>query len=259
MDTVEGNFILDTGCPNLVLNLTYFRQYNVSNVDDEERTGMTGTIASVQKTMVRQLRFGSSNYYRIDADLVNLGHIENSKGIKVLGLLGMSLLTRYCMIIDFQANLIHFRELNRKQAATYMHPLMADTSSYYSIPLEIINDKVIIRSQLAGKKLKMVIDSGSETNIMDSRLPDKIYENISVTGKIFLRGVGSRKVEALQGDMSALMIGNRRVNTLPVVIANLERTCFSHGGCADGILGFDFLSMQKIGFNFVSRQMYIWK
>src|SRR5688572_18242942 len=29
-DTTTGNFILDTGCPHLVLNLTYFRHYNAT-------------------------------------------------------------------------------------------------------------------------------------------------------------------------------------------------------------------------------------
>jgi hypothetical protein len=35
--------------------------------------------------------------------------------------------------------------------------------------------------------------------------------------------------------------------------------CDSYNNCLDGMLGFDFLSLHKIGFNFVNRKMYIWK
>jgi hypothetical protein len=74
-----------------------------------------------------------------------------------------------------------------------------------------------------------------------------------------LTGIGDKKVEALRGNLSGLTIGGQRVENLPVLITNLEKTCFSYGGCVDGVLGFDFLSLKKIGFNFVKRKMYIWK
>jgi len=46
---------------------------------------------------------------------------------------------------------------------------------------------------------------------------------------------------------------------MPFIITNLEKTCLADASCIDGILGFDFLSLHKIGFNFVKNKMYIWK
>ena len=74
-----------------------------------------------------------------------------------------------------------------------------------------------------------------------------------------LAGSGAQKVEALYGDMKNMKIGNLDIATLPVLVTNLEKMCFSYNQCLDGMLGFDFLSMHKIGFNFVTRKMYIWK
>src|SRR5215207_700895 len=37
VDTTEGNFILDTGAPHLVLNLTYFRDYPITTRADEDQ------------------------------------------------------------------------------------------------------------------------------------------------------------------------------------------------------------------------------
>jgi hypothetical protein len=105
----------------------------------------------------------------------------------------------------------------------------------------------------------LVIDCAAESNVLDSRLPDKIFDHVVITRRVLLAGAGNKKVEALYGDLKDMKIGDQEIGTLPVLITNLENTCFSGTGCIDGILGFDFLSLHKIGFNFVNRKMYIWK
>ena len=72
-------------------------------------------------------------------------------------------------------------------------------------------------------------------------------------------GPGDKKIDAFYGNLGTIKMGNLDVINLPITITNLEYTCFSFGGCVDGVLGFDFLSMHKVGFNFVNRKMYIWK
>src|ERR1043166_9117166 len=57
-DTIEGNFILDTGSPYLVLNLPYFRDYPSELSTDEEQSGMNGAAGEVLQTIVRQFSFG---------------------------------------------------------------------------------------------------------------------------------------------------------------------------------------------------------
>jgi len=105
----------------------------------------------------------------------------------------------------------------------------------------------------------LIIDCAAESNILDSRLPNKVFENITITRRVKLAGPGNKTVDALSGSLSKMKIGHFDINNLPVTITNLENTCFSYGGCVDGVLGFDFLSLHKIGFNFVKRKMYIWK
>lgn len=256
-DSIEGSFVLDTGCPHLVLNLTYFRDYPVHA--GEERTGATGAGFSASRTHVADFGIGPFHQYRLEADLANLGNIENSKGVRILGLIGMELLTGFEMIIDYEKNLIYLQRVNRKLALASRHPMLADTSQYNIVPITITDSRIMVQTVLAGKKVKLIIDSGAETNLLDSRLPDKVFEQVSVTGRTTLNGAGNARIEVLKGDLRSLVIGARTVESLPILITNLEKTCFSYGGCVDGILGFDFLSLKKIGFNFVTGKMYIWK
>ena len=259
VDSTEGNFILDTGCPGLVLNITYFRNYTRIAESDAENDGITGSFGMAEHTMVKDFQFGSIRQYNVKGDLVSLGNIENSKGVKVLGLVGMRFLKDCEMIIDFEKNQIHFHIISKKEASKYNHPMLSDTSLYQVIPFDITDNRIMVKTVMEGKKVRFVIDCAAETNILDSRLPDKIFENVSITGRVLLSGVGSKKIEAVKGNLANFKLGNRSISELPVLITNLEKTCFSHGGCVDGVLGFDFLSMQKIGFNFVTRKMFIWK
>lgn len=257
-DTIEGNFILDTGAPYLVLNITYFRDYPQQHVEGEQ-TSMTGSSSTVAKTKVKTFSFGSLQFSPLDADLANLGHIETSKGVKILGLLGMELFKQCEMIIDYDKNLIYLHKIGRRESATYAHEMLKDTSAYYTFPIDITDNRVIVNTVSAGKKLKFVIDCAAETNVLSSKLPDKVFDNVTITGRRVLTGVGNRKVEALFGDLRNMKLGSYELGTLPMLIANLENTCFAYAGCIDGILGFDFLEGHRIGFNFVKRKMYIWK
>lgn len=258
-DTIQGNFILDTGAPHLILNITYFRNYPSTLISDAEQTSITGVGQAIYKTVINKFDFAGIQYKRLEADLANLGHIENSKGVRIFGLLGMELFRQCEMIIDYENNLIHLHVISKAEAATYQHPQLSDASKYSVVPIDLMDNKIVTRLNIGGKNLKFIIDHGAETNLIDSRLSNKVFENVNITGRVVLTGSANKKIEALAGNMNNLVIGNAKFNDLPVLITNLEKTCFAYGGCIDGILGFDFLSLHKIGFNFVNRKMYIWK
>lgn len=256
-DDSIGFFVLDTGTPGLVLNLTYFRQY--PSTSQGESGGVTGSVASAAQTTVDSLHLGPVHYYHLDADLINLGHIENNKGVKIFGLLGMKLFERFEMIIDYGAGVIYLHLIDKKEAAVYRSRQLQDETAYSTIPIDIEAGKIIVYLYLKGRKLKFIIDSGAETNILDSRLPAKVFEEVDITRRVKLNGSGSSKIEALAGNIRNLRIGDRDLGTLPILVTNLASMCDAYNNCLNGMLGFDFLSLHKIGFNFVNRKMYIWK
>ena len=195
----------------------------------------------------------------MEADLANLGQIENSKGVKILGLLGIQLFRQIERIIGYDKSMLYLHLIKKKESKTYKSDMLEDTSAYSELPIEIVDNKIITKLEVAGKKLRFIIDCGAETNLLDSRLPNSVFDNVEIGRKVLLRGAHDKKTEALYGNLNNMKIGNTSISSLPVVITNLEKSCLSYISCTDGILGFDFLSMHKIGFNFVKRRMYIWK
>ncbi|HSN62260.1 MAG TPA: pepsin/retropepsin-like aspartic protease family protein [Ferruginibacter sp.] len=259
-DNIEGNFILDTGAPGLILNMTYFRDYPITEIhSNEQGGGITGSVGGYGKTKVAKLSFGPIRYSKVNTDLINLGHIENSKGIKIIGLLGVQLFKQFEMIIDYENSQIHLHLINSKEAKKYQNSMLGDTAAYSVFPLDLLENKMITYGKIGNKKLTFLIDTGAETNVIDSRLSESVLGNVVITRRLKLNGSGNKKVDALYGDMSNLTIGSRNIATMPVLVTNMAKMCFSYERCLDGMLGFDFLSMHKIGFNFVKRKMYIWK
>jgi predicted aspartyl protease len=259
VDTLEGNFILDTGAPGLVLNLTYFRDFPMAIVPDGVQGSMTGNSAPLMRTWVQEVVIGSVNYPRMEADVVNLGHIENSRGVQVMGLLGMELFSQCEMIIDYENNLIYLHRIGKGESSSYRHTMLEDINKYHTIPVDLADNRIIAKTQVAGRNLRLVVDCAAESNVLDSRLPNKIFEQVTITRKVKLVGANQAKVDALHGTLKNMKVGPLEMGDMQVLITNLEKTCFSYTNCVDGILGVDFLSRQKIGFNFVKRQMYIWK
>lgn len=194
----------------------------------------------------------------MEADLANLGHIENSRNVRILGLVGLEFFKNCEMYIDFDRNEIHLRYIDKSRALPVFAGLK-DASAYQVVPIDLMDNRIVAVTELGGKKLKMIVDCAAESNILNSRLPGKLLDFVTISRRVKLTGSGARPVDALFGNVSAMKIGNTEIGNLPVLITNLENTCFSYNGCIDGVLGFDFLSLHQIGFNFVTKKMYIWK
>lgn len=258
-DNEDGNFILDSGCPTLVLNLTYFRDYPKTSESDDDTKGITGGIANVEHTYVKELTFGTKKEFNVNADIISLAHIENKRNIKVLGLIGMKFIDDTEMIIDYEKRLIYFHVIGKFETKNYKSKLLNDTSKFSPLPFDILDNRIVVKSEVGGKTLKLIIDCAAETNILNTKLPNSVFDKLLITGNITLLGAGSAKVEAIKGDLTDFKIGTKTINSLPFIVTNLDKTCFSYGGCIDGVLGFDFLGIQKVGFNFIKREMYIWK
>src|SRR6201996_276697 len=62
VDSVEGNFVLDTGAPYLVLNETYFRDY--PHLSDQEAGGLNGNSEASFTTYVHHFKILDLEYSR---------------------------------------------------------------------------------------------------------------------------------------------------------------------------------------------------
>jgi predicted aspartyl protease len=254
-DSLLGNFILDTGAPHLVLNKTYFRNY--PTFGSVYASGITGSASPGAEIRLGKLDFGGLYFEDVDADMISLSHLEEKKGVKILGLLGLNLFKNLEMLIDIQQSTITLYRLNREGQT-----LMLD-KTHSSKPKQIIKIEdqagvLVILGNLNSKRLRMYIDTGAESCVLNSGAPKKALEKVEITGSKRLIGSGGKPIEVLSGKLRELAFNDFKLKALPVTIANLNGLSASYGTRIDGMLGYDFLACGRMSINLYNKELIIW-
>lgn len=258
VDSIAGNFVLDTGAPYLVLNATYFR--DMPHLGDRESNGVNGAAAGSFKTQVHNFDIGFDLHYnKITADVVDLSAIENSKQIKILGLLGTQIFRKIAITVDLFHNVLYLHKLDNKgnladQERPFAQPDMKTS-------FKNMNDVLFIQGIINDKKLWFAFDTGAESNLLHTSAPDKILSSMSIVNKSKIVGVGGLRYDIVYAQFDKLTIGNYAFVNNRILITNLENLGKAYGQSVDAVLGYDFFSRGIFTINFVKNEfeMYIYK
>ncbi|MBC8046442.1 MAG: aspartyl protease family protein [Fimbriimonadaceae bacterium] len=259
IDTLVGNFILDTGAPHLVLNKTYFRKGKLA--EGTTFYGITGGGNQVFKTWVDSLIIQDMYFTEIDADLVNLGHIEDARGVKILGLLGADLFLNLEMEIDLQNNVLYLYKIDAIGNRIFTEADTNKTVADLQIPIQIENNILFINAAAGNKKLRFCLDTGAETNVLSNTVSNKVLAHFSLTNRIALSGSGNPNISVLNGKLDEVIIGDQPFYNMPFVLTNLSYLQTVYDTTINGVLGYDFIARGRVIINFKQQilLMYFYK
>jgi len=249
IDGEKGYLVFDTGASGVVLNKTYFRNHLVT--DSQSSNGITGAVSNVERITVDNLEILGLKYKCVTADVTNLGHIENRRGVKVLGLFGFSMLKDFEVIFNPSQNQLQLFRIDKKgeRVAASDEKFKPDFTSSF----EFRNSILFIKVNISGKTLRFCFDTGAETNVIDRYAPKSVLNCITITRRSSLYGAGSASSEVLFGTMNGLQFGPKSMDNLETIITNLDQLSQAYGTKIDGMLGYSFISKGVICINFVKN------
>lgn len=253
LDNHTGNFVLDTGASGLVLNTTYFR--NAIPARDEEGGGVTGSTGIAMKLTVRKLAISDLVYDNVPADVIPLGHLESRRGVKILGLFGMSLLKNVEMVIDVRKNELQVFRLNK--AGDRLLPTPEKITYDIIQKIEVVSHVMFVQGTIGGRILDFCIDTGAESNVLDIRANKKVLDKITITRRSELSGAGTGRGEVLYGTITDFSLGGRPLVPMETIVCSLDAMSQKYGCPIDGMLGFDFFMKGKVFINLVKKVMYV--
>ncbi len=252
VDNQLGNLVFDTGATGLVLNKTYFRDH--LKVESVSPNGITGSVGTSQRTTIDSLEMGDLLYHNISADLANLGHLENKRGVKILGLFGFNLLWDFEIIIDVNNNLLILHKVDKKglraNGSGIFHPDFVQE-------IKECNNIIFIMAMVGGKMLKFCFDTGAEINAISSSLQKNVLNTITITRRSKLSGAGTSQSEVFFGVMNDFKMGNRKMHNMQTIITNLSSLEEAYNVQFSGVLGFDLLEKGVICINLRKREFGI--
>jgi len=248
-----GNLVFDSGANGLVLNSTYFRNHIKSG--GSTPTGVTGAVGAVEQIFVNRIEFADLSYKNITCDITNLGHIENRRDVKILGLIGFSMMRKLEIVIDARNNQLKLFRIDTK--GKRLNSSLPEFKADHIQKIEGNTNILFLKGKISGKVLNFCFDTGCETNVICSDCNRSIMNTLTITGRSGLTGAGSAGSEVLFGRMNDFTIGEKHIPNMDTVITNLSALSEGYGTKIDGMLGYNFLEQGIICINFVKRQFGI--
>lgn len=253
VDTLEGNFFFDTGASKLLLNQRYFGKKRDMGTGSR---GVTGNVAITGTVKVDTLQFDNFIKTKVQADLLDFSHIEKSKKMAVIGLIGASVFEDYEILFDYEASLIVM--IKTDKFGTPVEPL--PTWEYIeqgSVPLKVSEHIAILYLEFAPKSwCLMGLDSGAEQNLLSSDMRGKFLKaNFDIRRRVNLKGAGGESLEVLSGMLKNAHLDTMKFGPMATILTKMNQINEAYAAELDGVLGYEFLSQRLMSINLRRRQL----
>lgn len=253
VDTFIGTFVIDTGAERLLLNKKYFGRNNV-NSSTVSAIGNTGAVADVDKRWVDTLHWDNLFFKNVEANIVDLTHIEQKKKIKLIGILGFNVFKDFEIFLDFQLKQVILTRLDRKG-------FRIDSTAIWEVPYDSLDFKmarhlIVLKGQVGDQNLKFGLDSGAELNLIDRRVKRKILDQFEIVKRVRMLGAGQNKIEVIAGNLNQVKVGNQFSEQMRTLLTNLSEMNMNFGIRLDGILGYEFLSSRRTLINYKRKKLF---
>jgi hypothetical protein len=252
VDGQTGNFILDTGVPNLMLNARYFQ----GEPADREFRGLNGHVGHLTVCMP-DLQIGEYTWEKTYAEVVPMQGVENSKGIPIHGLLGTKLFRNYILWIDYQSLEIRLFPLDK----TGTNPdFLQLTQPFEVLPFKWKSSTPLITVHMYSTELSLTMDTGAEINLIWNKYKDELSVQSMVEEERRFGGLGTLSQQVTVRSLSSSLVNNLTSGPMKTAFVDLtDYNRFVQGPVAHGIFGYEFLSQFLVAFNFKKRELYLWK
>lgn len=253
-----GNFIIDTGSEALILNSVHFKPTRKHLDDGKLKSGIHNDIENVKEKHLDELSIKDLNLKKLNADVIDLSHIEKIKKIRLLGIIGYSILKDFEVFIDMHLNQItltktdkHGERLSKKVYAETIHD---------SIGFILKKHTIILDAFVGSKKVKFGLDTAAEYNQLNEDLDSEILDYFYPSKKLKLTGASGKKVKVLAGKLYRVKLNDSiYLGPMKTVLTNLKKMNSAFGTNIDGILGFEFFAQKRTIINYKKRKLYFIK
>lgn len=252
----KGNFIVDTGSETLILNSNYY----TANPRSKKNNPTYGVLSSIDNPLQRRLNeFNLKGLVMRNksSDVIDLSHIENSKKMKVLGIIGFNILKDYEIFIDLYLNQITLtktdKEGNLMDDKVYLETIDRE------IPFQLKKHSIIINPTIQDKTYKFVLDTGSELNQINKRIVKKSPQSFKPQRRLKLSGASGRKIEVMVGELNGLSLDSLKLKGMQTILTNLNYAYEAFGTRIDGVLGYEFFLDHRTIINYKKEMLYVVK
>ncbi len=248
-----GDFIFDTGAPELIVNQAHFAGVRVpwaqvSVVDFHGQASEAGYFP------IHDFAIGGLEIKQQYALSIDLKAVEQVKNISLLGIIGYSVLKDLEIVFDFDYQELILTPIKNKRT-----PTMSDAQQSLAVfDLHLSGHIPFLVTQVGKKKFRMGIDSGAEVNILHQRANKKAKVDLNGARSIRVKSISRKQQTAKSGVLTNMSIDGYATGPLEMTVLNILPLNESLTIDLDGLLGIPFLKKGKMAINYKRRKLYAW-
>ena len=251
----KGNFIIDTGSETLILNSGHFPNIYANNKTYKTTSGVLEAIDYSYEKRVKEFVLQSFRIENKSSDVIDLSHIEHSKKIKLLGIIGYNILKDYEIFIDMHLNQITLSKVdglgNKLDKQVYLEKITD------SINFKLKKHTIVLNSIINNQKLKFGLDTAAEFNQISKSVNKKVLKYFIPKKRLTLTGASNKKIEVMAGKLHRVKL-NETIYFGPMltVLTNLNKMNETFGTDLDGVFGYEFFAQKRTIINYKKEKLY---
>ncbi|WP_223033310.1 pepsin/retropepsin-like aspartic protease family protein [Hanstruepera marina] len=251
----KGNFIIDTGSEAMILNKVHFKNLYKHQEKSNQSFGVMQAIDNPYEKHIKDFMLENFKLEALKSDVINLSHIEKSKKIKLLGIIGYSILKDYEVFIDLHLNQITLSKVdrlgNKLDKNVYLEKI------FDSLNFALKNHTIILYGDINNKKVKFGLDTAAEFNQISKNLNKDILKYFIPKKRLILMDASNKKTEVIAGKLHRLRLSETiYFGPMDTVLTNLKRVNEAFGTDLDGILGYEFFKYKRTIINYQKEKLY---
>lgn len=250
-----GDFIIDTGSETMILNKVHFPKL----YEHQRKTqAASGVLYAVEKSYEKRIKEFLLHGFKLEnkqSDVIDLSHIEKSKKIKLLGVIGYNILKDYEIFIDMHLNQITLTKVNALGDTLDPHKYLEKITD--SIAFKLKNHTIVINASVNNQKLKFGLDTAAEFNQINKGVNKRALKYFIPKKRLRFTGMSNRKIEVLAGKLHRVKLSETTYfGPMLTVLTNLNNMNEAFGTDLDGILGYEFFAQKRTIINYQKEMLY---
>tara|TARA_R110002073_G_scaffold15953_1_gene62054 strand:+ start:10244 stop:11233 length:990 start_codon:yes stop_codon:yes gene_type:complete len=251
----SGNFIIDTGSEKLLLNKVHFFNLIKRNNKISHTSGILDFVENPIEKRIQQLLFQNLTINDKRSDIIDLSHIEKSKKVKILGIIGYNILKDYEVFVDMYLNQITLTKIGKRGHKLGNQKYLEKIID--SVDFTLKKHTIVIKGSVNGKKLIFGLDTAAEFNQLNSKVHKNALKSFYPKSRIKLLGASNKSIEVIAGDLYRLKLSETvYFGPMRTILTNLRSMNEAFGTKLDGILGHDFFAQKRAIINYKKEKIY---
>ena len=243
----EGDFILDTGSPGIVVN-----SQSDNLVSKRIASGVNGEL-TIGEVDIDHFQWGMIHRDNMKGFVLNVSHLESACGRDIMGLIGFDVLKNYELVFDYRNKSVKLFEAGKVEMDSNLRPVK-------SIPFALYGHVPVITAKVGGRRVLLGIDSGAAVNLLDEKYFSRLKDgSLSDVEEEYLTGLENYRMNVIAANVRTTVIKKDTLDEMRFVFTDLAMLQNNFGASIDGLLGYPFFKNQVISINYRKRRIYIWE